>query len=426
MHCLPRKPIGRKPPAQFGDPVRTQILRALVDGPVRLRELARRAGAGYRSTVDISRRLQRIGVVRVVRCKRKKTYALLDPGFPASKELKKYLCTLASAGDTGYEPVRDVSHIWHRRSPRPVEPAHPELLFGSPIRTRTLALVAVQGELTVKEIAESLGEDSARLGDEMDFLVSIGLLERRRHRIRRTYSLPASRIGGTELRRLLRRMARAIPELDVGAHVLRVPGDVRGNKNREPTSTHNLVAQRLPFMTPAQARLLTFVAIKPRTVREMSTAFGVSWQSVRSTVHFLTRSGPICVTRPSRHFEVSLNPAFPAFVELRATLGAALGHAREEAAGGSQAGIPDVFGHALRFRVLAALAARGEADKREIIALASPRIKDSAIGQYLALLVRRMLITRTPRGYRFAPTQQAAAIARLMSRYSHLVLDTAK
>lgn len=403
-----------------------QILTALLDGPVRILELSRKAGVAYSSTIQITKRFQRIGVLRIVRVRYRKTYVMLDAAFPGSAYLKRYLRAIrAQAPEPSRLSRSAVWHIWHKRVPRRPEKRTPAELFGSALRTRVLALIAVNGELTAKDIAESLGRNPMRMGPTLDVLVAIGLLERRSHRIRRTYRLSTAGAGADELRRLLRRMARVIPELDLGAVAIRSDADVRGNKNRPEMITDDGVPQRLSFLKPAQARVLARVATEPRTLREILERIDVHPESVRATVCHLLRTGVLASTPFAGARKISLNPEYSAFTEVRDVLCAAIGESPPQTIARVGPGTPTAIGYRRRLRILAALAVLGEGTEAQIMALASPRRRDSSVRSYLTLITRRMLIVRTAAGFRFAPTPLASATSRLMLRYSEVILNAA-
>jgi hypothetical protein len=371
---------------------------------------------GYRSTTYIVDRLERVGAVRIARGRKRMTYVLLDPAFPASEALKRYLVA-AQPDRPAFNGTR-LRHVWHKRLPRRDGTATPELLFGTAARTRILAFAGVSQVFTAQDVCRSLGMAERLALPTLDFLVSIGLISCRRNRIRRAYSLARDTPGAAELRSLLRRLAHYVPRLDVRAHSLKTAPDIRGNRNYPPAFKDQSVRQKLPFMKPAQARLLGSVASGPLSSAAMARAFGVQCQTVRDTARRLERIGVLRISVGAAGLVASLNSDYPAAGELRALLLAATG-TRAAVAVDKTGGIPRAFGSPRRLRVMAALALLGEGDQGQIMNLASPG--DGYVRRVIALLARRLIVIRTDRGYQYAPTPLGMATRRLMMRFSHVL-----
>jgi DNA-binding MarR family transcriptional regulator len=198
-------------PALFDSPERTLILAMLAtNGPMTVREIARArqvdAGSTYRST----ERLIRCGLAVKRHRAGGRKYVALHRAHIAAAPLRALLDVLAGHYGTPILPQLRYRHgLPLDRDPRP--PLAEERMFGSPIRSRMLVLLAGIGEADVTQLARLLAADVNSIHYAAHALLKSGVLGARRVGARHVLSLSDAYVGAGEFRAFLMALLDAAP-----------------------------------------------------------------------------------------------------------------------------------------------------------------------------------------------------------------------
>jgi DNA-binding transcriptional ArsR family regulator len=233
----------------------------------------------------------------------------------------------------------------------PAAPAAPVAdmppIFGSSARTQILAILAVNGPVTVRELARLRGVDSATTFRAAERLIDAGLAVKRDEPGGRKYvALNRAQWGGAELRALLVALADAcgVPRLEQARYRWRLPTE----RDPKPPIDPDAV-----FGTKARSRALLVIAaadVGPRghiDERRIAATTQTGENSVWHAVNALEDDGVVSSRRAGRHRLFALSRKLPGVATLR------------EFARRLLDGRPDYAAKAALAPILAAHAARG-------------------------------------------------------------------
>jgi hypothetical protein len=188
-------------------------------------------------------------------------------------------------------------------------------IFGRGGRDRVLICLAVNGPLTVRELARAIKADAHKTWDMVHYLLQTGLVVKRvRPGGRKYVALNRKLPVHHRLRELLAALERRWP-------AKRVP---------QPSyrwtlwnDAGEITAPRLDLMfySPVRSRILLFIAAVGFT--DMSTIYqvlGVGAVSALYAVNHWEREGIVLSQHLARHRFVSLDPQYPAYTQLRSLL----------------------------------------------------------------------------------------------------------
>jgi len=203
----------------------------------------------------------------------------------------------------------------------PTAPAAPVVdmppIFGSSARTQILAILAVNGPVTVRELARLRGVDSATTFRAVERLIDAGLAVKRDEPGGRKYvALNRAQWGGAELRALLVALADAcgVPRLEQARYRWRLPTE------RDPKPP---IGPDAVFGTKARSRALLVIAaadVGPRghiDERRIAATTQTGENSVWHAVNALEDDGVVSSRRAGRHRLFTLSRKLPGVATLR-------------------------------------------------------------------------------------------------------------
>jgi hypothetical protein len=279
----------------FGTVHRERVLAVLARGPLHVRALAREVGLGERGAWDVVERFRRMGVV--AKRDRPGSYVLaaLDPRFAAADELRDLLATLHR--ETALPADRPA---W-RRGLDAAPPGEGGFagLFGSPMRTRLLILLALVGETTPERARLLLRlRRGQTLLDAVRRLHTLGVVRWWHRGNSARIALDPQWRAHDALRRVLLRLADASPTIQRAVRTERA----------EPHRDH-APEERLPFLRHAHARMLLDLRAGPLRIADFVERRGVTRATALATARALEACGLVLTATMARHTIVALNTA---------------------------------------------------------------------------------------------------------------------
>jgi DNA-binding transcriptional ArsR family regulator len=203
---------GRVMPAFFGSSARTQILAILAaNGPMTVRDLARLRRKDSATTFRAVERLIRCGLVTKRLRPGGRKYVGINRAHAALPEL---LALLRVLGDIfGVPLLAQARHRWGLPTVSdPTPPIAEEWMFGSPVRSRMLVLLAVAGEADEMQMARVLTASVASVWYTSNALSKTHrILRSRRVGTRRVFSLSPTVSAIGEFRAFLLSLAGRRP-----------------------------------------------------------------------------------------------------------------------------------------------------------------------------------------------------------------------
>jgi DNA-binding MarR family transcriptional regulator len=289
-------------PRLFGHDYRTRYLIGVaMQGPIAGRPLARHLGLDASRMPELFRHFRKAGVVT----RDEAGLLRISEKFAAFSELVILLRAL------GGERVIVVPDAGADSSPIPKGCS----LFGSPARTRILAVLAASEAISVKDLCHAAWCDRATARSILEFFEQVGCVRITRDPPLILASLEPRFTYHELLRRLAIRIADGIPAVSKRIEMLRSASALAINKVERESE-----AALLPFGTAIQSSVLLAASIQPGSIREVSIETGVSRNSVRTAADVLERYGLVVTTvlgsGPAATRWIAINQAHPLFAPL--------------------------------------------------------------------------------------------------------------
>jgi hypothetical protein len=207
-------------PPLFDTPERTLILATLfVNGPMTVREVSRLREVDSGSTYRTIERLLRCGLLVKRDAFGGRKYIAVNRAHTCIGELRELLTVLARKYGV---PISDQPRYRHGlpldRDPSP--PVAEGQMFGSPVRSRLLVILALLDEADDTQLGRLLGANAASVDYATKSLESKKVLKSRKIGVRRVFSLRTGYVGACEFRAFLLSVSKEVPAYQVLASLV--------------------------------------------------------------------------------------------------------------------------------------------------------------------------------------------------------------
>jgi DNA-binding MarR family transcriptional regulator len=210
----------RAMPPFFDTPERTAIIATLyINGPMTVRELSRLREVDSGSTYRTIERLIRCGLIVKRGSPGGRKYVAINRAHACISELRKLLTVLANKYGV---PISDQPRYRHGfpldRDPAP--PVAENQMFGSPVRSRLLVILALLDEADDTQLSRLLAANACSVDYATKSLETKKVLKSRKLGVRRMFSLRTGYAGAPEFRLFLLSVSKEVPVYQVLASLV--------------------------------------------------------------------------------------------------------------------------------------------------------------------------------------------------------------